>query len=181
MPETSSIQSFRVKFPASCQPSGSFPGPHSSILSPLSPPALVSFLLPSLSPFLPPALPFSPSLSPPFPLFSFFPFFFFFHLFKEWSGYFQPSLSKCWRSRGSVWLGIVSLFCCVDPALWIPSVFQLSHQTQGSPGQGSSSPLRLGLPEQALCVLLRGHPQGRVAGGPVPPCSIGVLGQVCLG
>lgn len=145
--------------------------------------------VPSSSGILPPPLPLSlpppclpslaPSLSLPTPSFSFLSFLLFIYS-KNGVATFSPASISAGDLVVLPGWGLCPHFA-VDTALWIPRVFHLFHQTQGSPGQGSSSPLRLGLPEQALCVLLRGHPQGRVAGRPVPPCSIGVLGQVCLG
>lgn len=161
------MQSFRVKTGVSASQwlSGSCPGPHSSLPSvPLSPPALVS----SLSSYFP--LPFSTFIYP-----------------KNRS----PALGKCCASPGSVWLVVVSLFHHVEPALWASSVSSLSHQTEGSPGQGCSPPI-LGLPRaRAACF---GHdaflplcprpppppPGTMVAERAVPPCSRDVLRQVCL-
>lgn len=92
---------------------------------------------------------------------------------------------------GSGWLLLVSLFHHVEPALWVSSVSRLSHQTEGSPGQGCPSPPSWGSPEHGLRAL-GGHgvflppcprppPRGMVTERPVLPCSRGVLGQVCLG
>lgn len=103
----------------------------------------------------------------------------------------SPALGKRCASPGSVWLVVVSLFHHVEPALWASSVSSLSHQTEGSPGQGCSPPI-LGLPRaRAACF---GHdaflplcprpppppPGTMVAERAVPPCSRDVLRQVCL-
>ena len=119
-----SIQSFRGKVPACREASESCPWPHSSTPS-----------VPSRSGVLhPPSFPLSLPAS-------FFFFFFLFHIFKELSGYSEPSPASVRAADLMVLSGWgLSLCCRVGPALWVFIMFHLSPQTEGSPSRAAPPP-----------------------------------------
>lgn len=129
MPGALNIQSFRVKTQLSLHPCSLQEAELNSIC-----PSVPLTLMSSLDPHF---LPFSP-----------------FIYSKNLVAAFSPALRKYYGSYSSVWLGIVSLFHCVDPALWVSSASCCSHETEGPP-------LRLGLPRASAAVSPSdGHPQG---------------------
>lgn len=153
-PEASSVQSPRVsEGPCIPEPSGSCPGPHGSIPSvPSVPLSSVSSFLPSLPPSFFPSLLFSSSYS------------------KHRAAPCSPSLVRA----GDLWFCLAGngpVLLCGSSS---PGFHYLSslHQTEGSPSHRCSPPPQIRVPQNQRCMShSEGLPQGKGAGGPVPPTA----------